>query len=287
MLKKLLSVAGILAMLVTAAPALADDDTNAPVVTGVSPLSAREDSPVTITATFTDNVAVTGCSLIVNGGLVGPMQISGSSAGSATVVHTFDSDSDYYYVTVQCSDAAGNLGEKMVQVMMTNIIDPPGTPPSGYQDRLVKLRCPAGAVDVNHPCKAVYFVGRDGKRHAFSNEKVFFTWYTNFGGVVEVDSAALAAIPLGVNVTYRPGVRLVKFPSANAVYVVARGGVLRPVKSEAAAMALYGADWNRTKVDDISEAFYANYRFGADINSATDFNVSGETSAVANISDNL
>jgi hypothetical protein len=151
----------------------------------------------------------------------------------------------------------------------------------------VKLRCPTNvAIGPNDPCKAVYFVGRDGKRHAFPNEKVFYTWYTNFGGVTELDSAGLAAIMLGTNVTYRPGVRLVKFPSSNVVYVVARGGILRAVKSEGAAIGLYGSDWNH-KVDDISEAFYANYHFGADINSATDFNVAGETSATINISDDL
>jgi hypothetical protein len=224
--------------------------------------------------------------LQVNGGLIGPMQITGSQSGTATISHAFGTGSDYFYVTVECSDAAGNLGNKTVQI---TISDNPGTstPPTGTTDRLVKLRCPSGRViDVNDPCKAVYFVGRDGKRHAFPNEKVFFTWYTNFGGVIDLSSAELAAIPLGVNVTYKPGSKLVKFPSANSVYAVAKGGILRRIMGEAVAQGLYGADWNH-KVDDISEAFYANYKFGADINAATDYSVTTEASSVTNISDDL
>src|SRR5262249_22936910 len=47
---------------------------------------------------------------------------------------------------------------------------------------LVKLACPAKA-DVNHPCRAVYFFGNDGKRHAFPNARVYATWYADFSGV--------------------------------------------------------------------------------------------------------
>ncbi|HVM91017.1 MAG TPA: hypothetical protein VMU11_03930 [Verrucomicrobiae bacterium] len=286
MLKKLLSMTGILALALSAAPALADGDMDPPVVTGISmPSFSPPGVPVNITASYTDNLGVTGCVLQVNGGLIGPMQISGSQTGTATISYAFGSGSDYYYVTVECSDAAGNLGNKTGQITISDNTGT-GTLPTGTTDRLVKLVCPSGRViDVNDPCKAVYFVGRDGKRHAFPNEKVYFTWYTNFGGVIELSSSDLAAIPLGVNVTYKPGARLVKFPSANQVYVVTRGGVLRAVKSEAVAMALYGADWNK-KVDDISEAFYANYKFGADVNASSDYNAASETS-VTNISDDL
>lgn len=273
-------------MILTAAPALADGDMDPPIVTGVSlPSSSAPGVPVHITASYTDNLGVTGCVLQVNGGLIGPMQIAGSQSGTASTDYAFGSGSDYWYVTVECSDAAGNVGNKTTQITISDNTGT-GTLPTGTTDRLVKLRCPTGKViGVNDPCKAVYFVGRDGKRHAFSNEKVFFTWYTNFGGVIDLSASELAAIPLGVNVTYKPGVRLVKFPTANQVYIVVRGGYLRAVKSEAIAIALYGADWNK-KVDDISEAFYSNYKFGADVNAAADYSASTETN-VTNISDDL
>ncbi len=285
-MKKSLSLLGVLSLLLSGTPALADTDTTPPIVASVTlPSFSPPNVPVNITASYSDDTGVTGCVLQVNGGLVGPMQIT-SAQGTASISYAFGSGSDYYYVTVECSDAAGNLGNKTAQI---TISDNPGTGtvPTGTQDRLVKLKCPANKViDPNDPCKAVYFVGSDGKRHAFPNEHVFYTWYTNFGGVIELNSTELAGITLGANVTYRPGVRLVKFPSINKVYVVTRGGILRWVKTEAAAIVLYGTDWSK-KVDDVSEAFYANYKFGADIDTGTEINIAAETAGTSNVSDNF
>ncbi len=133
---------------------------------------------------------------------------------------------------------------------------------------------------------AVYFYGSDCKRHAFSNDKVYFTWYTNFNSVMVVSAQTLASMPLGKNVTYRPGVKLVKFASLNNVYAVSHGGVLRWVATEAAASGLYGSTWNK-KVDDISDAFFVNYTFGANINAATDFNITTELQNALTIGANM
>jgi adhesin/invasin len=133
---------------------------------------------------------------------------------------------------------------------------------------------------------AVYFVATDGKRHAFPNEKVYFTWYQNFDDVVTISDAEMASIPLGSNVTYRPGTRMVKFESLANVYVVGKGGELRWVTSEALAASLYGANWAKM-VDDVSDAFYVNYHFGADVTDITGFNPAAETSAVPTIEQNL
>lgn len=150
---------------------------------------------------------------------------------------------------------------------------------------LVKLACPAGAT-ADHPCKAVYYYGKDGKRHAFPNDKVFFTWYADFDAVMTVSSGELAALPLGKNVTYRPGSRMVKFPTVPMVYAVGKGGVLRWVKTEEDAIAMYGADWNK-KIDDLSEAFFLNYSYGADITPSTPFNVTAELQGAQTIDDTL
>jgi hypothetical protein len=108
---------------------------------------------------------------------------------------------------------------------------------------------------------AVYYCGRDGKRYVFPNEKTYFTWFADFKGVQRIPDAQLAALVIGGNVTYRPGVRMVKLQSAPTVYVVDAHGTLRAVPSEAVARTLYGADWN-TKVDDLSDAFFVNYQSG-------------------------
>lgn len=151
-------------------------------------------------------------------------------------------------------------------------------PPTGS---LIKLSCAAEA-DVNDPCKAVYYYGADLKRHAFTNERVYFTWYADFSGVRTVTQSAMSSISLGSNATYRPGVRMVKFISLPKVYAVSRNGLLRWVTSEATATSLYGTLWNQ-KIDDISDAFFTNYQFGADITSSGDYNPANETSTVSTI----
>jgi len=119
---------------------------------------------------------------------------------------------------------------------------------------------------------AVYYIGTDGKRHAFTNEKVYFSWYPSFDGIQILSGTQMAGIPLGVNITYKPGTRMVKFLTDLKVYAVDQGGVLRWIVSEALATQLYGWNWNQ-KIDDISDAFYGDYRFGTDIASIADFDI--------------
>ncbi len=142
---------------------------------------------------------------------------------------------------------------------------------------LIKLVCPAVA-GADHPCKAVYYIGSDGKRHAFPNSKVFFTWYVNFDSVKAVTSDRLGQYALGANVTYRPGTRMVKFTTDLKVYAVDNGAVLRWVATEELARSLYGDDWNK-KIDDIPDTFYTNYTFGTSIASASEYNPSIVSSA--------
>jgi hypothetical protein len=150
---------------------------------------------------------------------------------------------------------------------------------------LVKLPC-SGFPGLNDPCKAVYYVGSDGNRHAFPNEKVYFTWYVSFDGVQLVDETQMAAMPLGANVTYKPGVKMVKFTTDPKVYAVEKGGILRWIKTEALAIELYGTGWNM-KIDDISDAFYNNYSFGSDINTAADYSPAAAEASVVFPSDSL
>lgn len=121
---------------------------------------------------------------------------------------------------------------------------------------------------------AVYFVD-EGKRYVFPNEKVYFSWYQGFDGVESVSDEALASYPIGGNVTYKPGLKLVKIQSDPRVYAVAAGGSLRWITNEAAAVALYGADWNR-KVDDIPDSFFFTYKEGEPIVLASDYDKASE-----------
>jgi len=111
---------------------------------------------------------------------------------------------------------------------------------------------------------AVYYCGADGKRYVFVNDKSFFSWYKDFSTVLTISDAALASIPIGGNVTYRPGVRMIKIVSDPRVYVIARGGVLRSIPDEATAHALFGPQWNQM-IDDISDSFFVNYKVGTPV----------------------
>ncbi|MHB8830797.1 MAG: Ig-like domain-containing protein [Patescibacteria group bacterium] len=117
---------------------------------------------------------------------------------------------------------------------------------------------------------AVYYYANNGRRYVFPNEKVYFTWYTSFDNVRILSIEDMSKIPIGGNITYHPGVKPVKFQTDDKVYAVYRNGELRWLKTEAVARAIYGENWT-TKVDDISEAFYVNYKFGQPIENAVDF----------------
>jgi hypothetical protein len=112
-----------------------------------------------------------------------------------------------------------------------------------------------------------YFDGE--KRHAFPSESVFFSWYVDFSGVQTVTSQELGQIPLGSNVTMRPGTKLVKITSVPLVYAV-EGQKLRPVSTEAVAGSIWGPEWAK-QVVDIAETFFMNYGAGDLITRTEDY----------------
>lgn len=122
---------------------------------------------------------------------------------------------------------------------------------------------------------AVYYYANNSTRLVFPNEATYKTWYNDFSTVKTISDLDLAAIPLGENVTYHAGSRLIKVPSVPKVYAVAAPHTLRWIKTADVAAELYGTDWS-TKVDDLSDAFFANYDQGPDITSAADFSLTTE-----------
>lgn len=121
----------------------------------------------------------------------------------------------------------------------------------------------------------VYYLGPDGKRYVFPNDKTYLSWFNTFSYVKQIADDELIKTPLGGNVTYKPGSRLIKIETSPTVYVVTRGGVIRPLKSEDVAVQLYGKDWAK-RVDDMPDAFFTNYKEGQPILSFNDFSPSAE-----------
>lgn len=121
-------------------------------------------------------------------------------------------------------------------------------PPRFYDGRLVKVESNS----------AVYYIGLDEKRHAFPNANIYFSWYQNFSKVEVISDFEMAFYPLGSNVLYRPGSRLVKIAEVPEVYAVEPGGMLRNIPSEQVAIELYGSQWHK-KVDDLDISFFFDY----------------------------
>ncbi len=137
--------------------------------------------------------------------------------------------------------------------------------------------CTSGSL-IKGSLSAVYYCGADMKRYVFTNDKAYKTWYADFSGVTKISDADLASIQIGGNVTYRPGVKMLKITSDPKVYAIGKGGVLRAIGSEAVASCLYGSTWNK-QIDDISDAFFTNYTVGNAIAACGDFDKNAEMSS--------
>lgn len=108
---------------------------------------------------------------------------------------------------------------------------------------------------------SVYYIADDGNRYVFPNEKIYFTWYSDFTNVKTISCDDLSAFPIGDRLVYQAGTRLVKIPSDPSVYAVESNGVLREIPNEDIATKLYGDDWS-DRVDDVSEAFWSSFTVG-------------------------
>ncbi len=120
---------------------------------------------------------------------------------------------------------------------------------------------------------AVYYMGEDGFRYVFPNEKTYFTWYSDFSTVKQISDTQLGTIQIGGNVTYKPGVKMIKINTDPKTYAVDTDGTLLWVTSESVAQAMSGSSWS-TNVDDVPDGFFANYT----VNGGT-LSTSGEVSS--------
>ncbi|HZJ41545.1 MAG TPA: M23 family metallopeptidase [Patescibacteria group bacterium] len=121
--------------------------------------------------------------------------------------------------------------------------------------------CEAGTLIRTPENSSVYYCGADGKRYVFPNAKTYATWYSDFSDVKNISLEEMSKIMLGGNVTYKPGVRLVKIQTDPHVYAVDLNGTLRLMITPAIAEKYYGINWNKN-VEDIPDAFFTNYKIG-------------------------
>jgi hypothetical protein len=130
---------------------------------------------------------------------------------------------------------------------------------------------------------AVYYFGGNGKRYVFSTSDIYFSWYGDFKAVKTVSDSVLAALPIGGNVTYKPGVKLIKIATDPKVYAIDKGGTLRWISTENLAKSLYGSAWT-SKIVDVSVTSFSDYKQGTAINVVGDYNLAG-IKAIASINE--
>ncbi len=232
---------------------------SAPVVKTILPVTALKNEGVTYSVRISDDGSIESCDLYIDDENVGAMTIL---LDIASVTHTFTSNG-IKELYARCTDDDGNktTGKKTIVTVSSG---------SNHASRgdLIKIGC-EGDIYVNDPCTSVYYYGADGKRHAFPTESIFYTWFSDFDDLVILSSTAMSEIPLGSNVTHRPGVKLIQFLS-NTVYAVSYGGILRPIANAEIAEALFGRDWTNS-IDGVNDVFYGSYEIGSTIHSSTDY----------------
>jgi hypothetical protein len=111
----------------------------------------------------------------------------------------------------------------------------------------------------------IYFIDENNIRHTFPNQITYQSWLgADFKQVMTMPMETLATLPLGKNITVKPGKYLLKVPSSPEVYAVEPGGTLRHLETEKVAGEIYGKNWQK-KLVDLPEVFFKDYVIGAPI----------------------
>jgi hypothetical protein len=235
-------------------------------------------------STTSDDVAATWCEIVVDGKAYAMTAQSVSGARrDFTFSYTFYTKGSRSLHAL-CKDGDGNYATADKTISVGAGTSTPAVNVS--RGTLVKTQCGSYAPK-SDSCHSVYYYGADGKRHGFTSEAVYRSWYgSSFSDVVTISTSQMAAMPMGENVTMRPGTSLVKFMGSSTVYAVAEGGVLRPIVNEAVAKAIYGSRW-ATYIVELPGSVKNDYNYGEKIDSSSDYSKSQAYYSVSSIDDNF
>lgn len=257
-----------------------DDDNSSLSVPTVSPSSATEDRSTEFSVRPTSSYNVTSCWLYVDGDKVATM--NEDSTNYFTADYTFH-DHGSYSVYARCYDSSGTYvtGSKRTVTVYSS----GSSNNNANEGDLIKIAC-GSHPSANDTCKAVYYYGEDGYRHAFPNESVYYTWYNDFDDVIEISSSDMSDITIGKNVTYRPGSVLVQFSGSSSIYAVEKKHTLRKYTSTSLLRTDYGSNYEDVIVT-VPDTLYGNYSIGSVIDSSSDFDRTTQYYSVDSIDDVL
>jgi len=132
---------------------------------------------------------------------------------------------------------------------------------------------------------AVFYYSLAADRYVFPNEKTYRSWYPEGYScpvIHDITTYELASIPIGGNICYKPGVRLLKITTDPRVYAVSQACTLRWIQNESLISQIYGPNW-KDLVDDVPDAFFGNYTIGQPIAAPGDYNPFNEREAATSV----
>ncbi len=109
---------------------------------------------------------------------------------------------------------------------------------------------------------SVYYFAADGKRYIFPTQETLTSWYGDYGVERIMPLSEMQEIPLGGNVTIKPG-NLLQTPTDFNTYLVTERNVIAPV-DEWVLEAVHGEEY-RTQVIDLQNYYFTNYVYGEPI----------------------
>lgn len=270
----------------TSASIVFEIDTKGPSVPAVKYTSAKTGVATTFSVKPMGEATTTYCALYVDAKDVGGM-VKGASDFWKN--YTF-STSGSHNVFARCVDGDGNAASGTVSAVNvtkgSTSSAPVPTAVTVARGTLVKTVCDSYAPK-SDSCHSIYYYGKDGRRHAFTSEAVYQSWFgTSYGDVVTISDAQMSAMAIGENVTMRPGTSLVKFMGSSTVYAVEKGSVLRPIVNEAVAKAIYGSRWSQMIVE-LPGSVKSDYTIGTKIDDSSDYSKSRAYYSVDSIDENF
>lgn len=242
-------------------------DTTPPTIGLVSPETFAVNRLITVQAEIQDPSGFNNCHLFINGTDAGTMRIAAGQASMTQVFTTLESRR----LQIRCQDAAGNIGLSAVTESRAEAPDAsaPGVLPVGFSvGMVVRLSCLPGERDDEH-CHALYYVGKDAKRHAFQSSAAYASWYPTGARVMNISLAALSSLQLGLPISVKPGQSAIRFLSQPTVYAVGEKKTLRPFADVGLVAQALGSDWS-SRVDVLTDAFYVNFTFGTEVKTSAE-----------------
>lgn len=239
-------------------------DTKGPDIAAITPTTATVASPVTLKTTASGEAWTASCRLTVDGTEHGDMHMNGQTFSKVVTFTT----SGKHKVYATCIDGDGNTSVGSPTTMSVE----------------ASWQADEGSIIKTAESSAIYYYGKDGMRHAFPNERVYWSWYDDYDDVQLVTTAFMHSLPLGKNVTFRPGSVLVRFETDNNVYAIDEGPRLRKYVSAYLALLDYGNNWTSLFVT-LPDVLRGNYKTGADIDEAGDYDRETAWDSVSGIVD--